>query len=858
MKKSLLTLFAALLTATTFASGHVATATGTHVTCNGMCNGTATAMAAGGVGPYGYTWTGPSGYTATGQNITGLCAGTYVVTAIDSADMSTALYTLIINQPTALNAVTPGTTQTCLGSCISLNATCFGGTPPYTFNWSPAIGLSCTTCLTPIACPTSTTTYMVAVTDGNGCMASAPLVVLVNSPITVTTTPTLPTCGMCNGAITASPSGGSAPYTYSWTGPGGPYTTQNVSGLCAGTYTLVVTDASGCTDVSTVALSSASSVNIVLDTVVNINCGGASAGSITVHGTGGTAPYTYLWNTGATTPSISGLAAGAYYVTVTDNSGCTAIQTYLINNAGTLFLCVYSSPANCSNNGTAFSIPVGGVPPYSYLWSNGATTQNATGLGSGTYTLTVTDASGCSTVGTVYVWSNCYNIIKGKVYADDNGNCVQNTGENGISGLSVSTTSGSYGYTNVSGDYMIYTSAMSTNVTHVNPLYSNVICPAGNTQAVNFATLGDTVTVDFADQYIVGINDLQITYFPGVARPGFVQNGWINYKNAGTTTISGVTISLTHDSILTYNSSSPASSSYSYPTIGWNIGTLNPGQQGTISTAFTVPLITAGGYIGRILHYTAQINPVAGDQTPANNSVSPTAIITASYDPNMKEVMPAGNITAADSILHYTIHFQNTGTDTAFTVVLKDTLSQFLDITTVEPGVASHPYTFNVAYTGELTWTFNNIYLVDSATNEPASHGFATFTVKQKANNPIGTHIDNTASIYFDFNPAVVTNTVSNMVIDPSAIAEFASANSNIKVYPNPFSDATTFVIHSDKTNETYTFELFDVLGKKVMEQTNITAKQFSINRNSLENGMYFYKIYTAESVVGVGKVIVK
>jgi hypothetical protein len=105
----------------------VATAVGTNVSCNGQCDGTANAFASGGVGPYGYTWTGPASYTATGQSLSGLCAGAYIVTAIDSSDMSTALYTITINQPIALVVVTNGTINSCVGQSVTIAATANGG-----------------------------------------------------------------------------------------------------------------------------------------------------------------------------------------------------------------------------------------------------------------------------------------------------------------------------------------------------------------------------------------------------------------------------------------------------------------------------------------------------------------------------------------------------------------------------------------------------------------------------------------------------------------------------------------------------------------------------------------------------------
>lgn len=780
MKKITSTLFVVLFCVKAFASGHIVTIIVTNLNCNNTCDGAATAIVSGGVGPFSYDWA-PGNPAGEGtNNAFSLCAGSYTVTVTDINDMSTATTTLVISEPPLLTATASSTNTS--------------------------------------------------------------------------------SCGACDGTATLGGSGGTPPYQYTWS-PGG-MVTPTIFGLCSGIDTITITDSQGCTATALAVVSSGGGAPaIVLDTLININCSGSSFGTINIHGAGGVMPYTYYWSNGNTTPILSNVSAGTYTVIVADSTGCSSSASFTVQNFSNLYVSITSTMANCNNNGAATVTAIGAHPPYSYLWNDplNQTTATATNLAGGNYSVIVTDSLGCSISGYVTVYYNCYNVIKGKVYNDVNGNCVFDGTDTGIAGRTIySSGSYSYGYTDANGDYTLFSNVLNNTLTHNIPQYAFVLCPATNQNPANLASMGDTLTgVDFADQYTVNINDLLITFYPGTARPGFIQTGTLYYTNIGTTSISGVTINLKHDSILTYNSSSPSSSSYTYPVIGWNIGALNPGQTGNIYTYFTVPTIPNGGYLGRVLHYQAQIEPIVGDTTPSNNISNGVTAITGSYDPNLKSVSPEGNILATDSILHYTIQFQNTGTDTAFTIVLKDTLSQYLDPSTVEPGMANHPYTFNISFNGELTWTFNTIYLVDSTANEQASHGFATFTVKQKANNPIGTVINNTASIYFDFNPAVVTNTVTNTVVDITTGIISSSTNNSLKVYPNPFSDNTTFIIQSDKINEKYSFELVDVLGKKVRSVKEISAKQFTISRNGLENGIYFYKIYSAESIVGIGKLII-
>jgi uncharacterized repeat protein (TIGR01451 family) len=299
-------------------------------------------------------------------------------------------------------------------------------------------------------------------------------------------------------------------------------------------------------------------------------------------------------------------------------------------------------------------------------------------------------------------------------------------------------------------------------------------------------------------------------------------------------------------------------------TIEWSFPSIPPSYSWyglpTPHIYFNVPTtLSTSSY----LHSYFEILPLAGDSNPANNVLTSSEPVTGSRDPNSKSVMPQGdgpngNILVTDSVLMYTIHFQNNGNDTAHFVIVKDTLSPFLDPATIVPGASSHPYTFEITDQGALTFTFNNIMLPDSLTDEPGSNGYFNYTIQQKANNPIGTVINNTASIYFDFNEAVVTNTTVNTIVDVTTGAEATSTNNIVRVYPNPFGESTTFVIQSDKINETYLFELLDVVGKKVLSLNNISEKQFSISRNGLHNGMYFYNITNAQGVVGKGKVIIK
>ncbi len=239
-------------------------------------------------------------------------------------------------------------------------------------------------------------------------------------------------------------------------------------------------------------------------------------------------------------------------------------------------------------------------------------------------------------------------------------------------------------------------------------------------------------------------------------------------------------------------------------------------------------------------------------------------VAIGSYDPNDKQVKPEGltetfhYVDSAD-VMEYIIHFQNTGTDTAFNVVIYDTLSSHLDITTIQPGASSHPYTLNIFGSNVLQWTFANILLPDSNINEPESHGFLKYKIHQKHGNTIGTVINNKANIVFDFNEPVITNTVFNTIgkIDSliTNVPVIYDKDISVKVYPNPFNSTTVFEIQG--MNQPFKFELYNITGEQVRSISNITDKKFVITRKNLCKGIYIYKISSDNGLISTGKLIV-
>ncbi|GJM36603.1 MAG: hypothetical protein DHS20C18_56040 [Saprospiraceae bacterium] len=234
------------------------------------------------------------------------------------------------------------------------------------------------------------------------------------------------------------------------------------------------------------------------------------------------------------------------------------------------------------------------------------------------------------------------------------------------------------------------------------------------------------------------------------------------------------------------------------------------------------------------------------------------------YDPNDKQAWPLGtgddHRIRPETKLEYMIRFQNTGTDTAFNIVIKDALSAHLNPATVQPGAASHPYRFNMLEGNVLQFSFDNIELPDSNVNQLGSNGFVKFSVEQMTDNPIGTEILNEAAIYFDFNEPVITNTVSRLISEEVVIVSVDDPKGPnslpVTVFPNPFSTTTTIQVQ-DLNGQPGQLQLFDLHGKHLKSQ-KLENGQTQLNAENMTAGLYFFSITTAGKTVSRGRIVVR
>ncbi|MBP6557987.1 MAG: T9SS type A sorting domain-containing protein, partial [Flavobacterium sp.] len=267
-----------------------------------------------------------------------------------------------------------------------------------------------------------------------------------------------------------------------------------------------------------------------------------------------------------------------------------------------------------------------------------------------------------------------------------------------------------------------------------------------------------------------------------------------------------------------------------------------------------IPTVTIGG----LLTNTASIVPLTGDVVPTNNSTTNTQIIIGAYDPNDKMEAHGEQILHstfnADDYLTYTIRFENTGTVSAINVRVNDVLDADLDESTIRMVSASHPYIMD-RVGSNVNWIFDDIQLPPSVADTNIGKGYITFQIKPTAGYAVGDIIPNTASIYFDFNPAIVTNTFNTEFVQQLGVGEFE--NANFVFYPNPVNDIVTIQVKNEGTIAN--IAVYDVSGKIIMAQKSTTVLSVqTLDLSSVSKGMYLLEVTTDTNLKVVKKLIVE
>lgn len=421
---------------------------GTNINCFGASTGAVSTVVDGGTPEYTYLWSNG----ATTSNVNGVPAGNYSVTVTDN-NGCTISDNVTLTEPAAplvLNTVV--TDVDCYGNNTgSIDLTISGGTAPYEQLWSNSATFVMIDTTEDISSQYADS-YTVMVTDGNGCTES--MTSTINqplAPLAITGVVDDANCyGMNDGSVDITVTGGTTAYTYSWSNGA---TTEDISTLTAGIYTVTVTDFNACVESMTFEVAQPAAPLEVLTSINDVDCNGANTGYIESSVTGGTVPYTYAWSNGESTADIYNLTAGVYTLTVTDAQGCTAFTGSTVNEPTALVVTPTVTDASCYgyDDGQIVLSISGGVQPYYFDWGNqnnillNNPSETLDGLLANDYFLRVRDANGCVNEQIVTVGEpNPYEATYLVVDVDCNGN---NTGS-----IDLSYTGGTSPYTTIWSD----------------------------------------------------------------------------------------------------------------------------------------------------------------------------------------------------------------------------------------------------------------------------------------------------------------------------------------------------------------------------------------------------------------------
>jgi len=449
--------------------------------------------------------------------------------------------------------------------------------------------------------------------------------------------------------------------------------------------------------------------------------------------------------------------------------------------------------------------------------------------------------------------------FQGTVYFDANENGVQDMGEAGLPSIPIlSDPSGVLCSTASNGKYFSSTTFLEDGTYNIYPELEH--------WGIRSDSLVYTIIVDDSyesrDSLDFGLSPDTLIYEVSAELNGLwprcndTINYWVHIQNTGTVLASGL-VHLELDDSIAYVSADVLPDSvvgqnlywqyedifyFDYESINVRVGTPD-GFEDTVTCYLTVTVDSAG------IEIFSTVEPL-------------TQVITCAYDPNDKTPTPLGdgefgNIPPSTASIEYLIRFQNTGTDTAFNVIIKDVLDPNLNWYSLTPLASSHDMTVELGADGEVSFIFNDIMLPDSNVNEIESNGYVKYEIKLNEDLPLGTSIYNTAGIYFDYNPAIITNTTINTrFLDDVSIDELTKQE-QILIYPNPFSESTTVQI-SEELIENSSLQIVDLLGNQVYFMARVTGNSIEIQASAFNAGIYILvvkdlisnKVYTKKLVV--------
>lgn len=434
--------------------------------------------------------------------------------------------------------------------------------------------------------------------------------------------------------------------------------------------------------------------------------------------------------------------------------------------------------------------------------------------------------------------STCPNIngvITGRAYHDLDGDGALDLGENGWGAATVLIEPGGFlsgvddaGYFQVAvpeGQYTVSAQANSPHTIGISPAYYTADASAGAVDPFN----------DFGVALTPGIVDLGLDMTASWAFvPGSARSVVLTCRNVGSTEVVGsVTLSVGEGSVIT--GADPLPTMFNDSTALWALG---PMPAGAVRMIVADLLTDTTALIGMPIELVSELLPTVGDATPTNNTVTVVDTVLASFDPNDKRVEPPSitpDQAAAGEELEYTIRFQNTGTFQANRVIITDTLSTDLQWNTMRFIASSHPCTWVLLGNGVLRFTFDPIFLPDSTSDEPNSHGFVKFAMKPSTSLMLGESVGNTANIYFDFNEPIITNEAVFTVEASTSLEE--RRGDGLLAWPNPVG-ALLFV----EGGAAAMAEVLDLAGRVVIRQ-RLPLAPFGLDISGLATGSYVVRL---------------
>jgi hypothetical protein len=447
--------------------------------------------------------------------------------------------------------------------------------------------------------------------------------------------------------------------------------------------------------------------------------------------------------------------------------------------------------------------------------------------------------------------------INGSVYFDNDSNCIKAVSDSSISNQKIELyQNGSLvqqTYSNNDGNYYFDTDSLTIYSTSIDTtgLPFSILCPI-NAAYIDTLTTIDSLKSnrDFAAK-CKGI-DLAVTsiYSPGF-RPAWISTVTIHAgdysNNFGAHCATGVsgTVQVNITGACQYYA--PAFGALTPTSVIGNSLTYNIADFGTIDylTAFGIQvLVDTTAVLGSQICVDVVVQTLANDINHSNDTLTNCFTIVGSYDPNDKLVYPTNLDLLGSNWLTYTINFQNTGTADAIDILVTDTLDSKLDWSTFELLTYSHFPLVQLYNTGVLKFNYPKIYLPDSTTNEPGSHGYVQYKIKSKNNLSLTDTIKNTANIYFDFNAPIITNTTKNYAT-VAGINNIRSVN-NFSVYPNPFREELSI---SRNESSKATLEIYNLLGEQIL-QREIQDKRINLSTQTWPTGVYIVKMIGDKDVV--------